>query len=742
MFAFDNALFHFKLLDFLHDRPQSDVKVGKDGMAMKSVTLSAGDSSLVLGCELGTRPSILYWGKHLNADDAGLLQSMATRQHAPGSADQEVAASLLNGLGAGGRMAAGFRAHRQGRDWATTFRVTAVEHPSAQQVTIVCEDDRAQIRATHAIALHPDSGVLTFTTAIENLGEAPLSLEHCAAVCLPLDERTTELTGFSGRWAGEFMLEPTGAFTGTYLRENKSGRTGHDSFPGLLAGTAATTEHVGACFGFHLGWSGNHQIRVDRLNDGRAFVQMAESFLPGEVCLAPGEVYRTPALFAAHCGSGYGALSRKFHRHLTDVVMDGRIKVKPRPVHYNTWEAVYFDHDQKRLFALAEKAADVGVERFILDDGWFGGRRDDRTGLGDWWPSDDVYPDGLAPLIKHVTGLGMEFGLWFEPEMVNPDSDLYRQHPDWVLGIDGIDPVPFRGQLPLDLTRADVSDYLFERLDGLLSKYDIAYVKWDMNRDIQHPGSAGRPVQSAQTHALYTLIDRLRAAHPTVEIESCASGGGRADYGILQRTDRIWTSDSNDALDRQRIQRGASHFFPLQVMGAHVGPAKCHITGRRLSMALRVATALFGHMGLELNLLEEEGRNLDVLKAGIALHKRHRDLLHTGDLVRLDTPDHVNAVGVVAADQSEALISWCNLKGHDATLPGRLFVPGLDETRHYRTRIVWPDPVRSVSSPSALEALALGDDGTVLPGELLAQAGLQVPLLHPETCLIYHFEAI
>eukprot|EP00903_Cladosiphon_okamuranus_P002613 g2611.t1 len=338
--------------------------------------------------------------------------------------------------------------------------------------------------------------------------------------------------------------------------------------------------------------------------------------------------------------------------------MDGRIDRKKRPIHYNTWEAVYFDHDHETLFNLANKAAEVGAERFILDDGWFGSRRNDKAGLGDWWPSKDVYPDGLGPLIKHVTDLGMEFGLWFEPEMVNPDSELYREHPDWILHAEGVEQVPFRSQFVLDLTRPEVSDYLFDHMHKLLSEHEISYVKWDMNRDVHHPGSRGRPAIHQQTRALYALIERLREAHPDLEIESCSSGGARADYGILRRTDRIWTSDSNDALDRQRIQRGASHFFPLEIMGAHVGPETCHITGRRLSMEMRVATALFGHMGMELNLLEEAPANLEVLKAGLALHKQHRDLIHSGDFHRLDTPDHVNAIGVVAKDRSEALFSW------------------------------------------------------------------------------------
>lgn len=706
------------------------------------VTLTADDTSLVLRCAVGERPGILYWGPSLDASDPDLIQRMTTRQHAPGSADKEVASSLLDATGTGMSGPPGFSAHRDGTAWASDFRIKAVHRLEPHLIEIVCEDENTELRVTHHIGIDPLSSVMTFETQIDNLGDRNLSIDWCTPASLPLDPRATRLFGFTGRWSGEFQLEEVPPFHGSYVRENKSGRTSHDSFPGLVAGTPETHEQGGSCFAFHLGWSGNSRARVDRLSDGRAFVQKGEYFFPGELRLAPGETYQTPRLYAGFSSRGYSALSRKFHRHLKHSVMEDRIQRKPRPIHYNTWEAVYFDHDADKLFRLAEKAAEIGAERFILDDGWFGSRRNDKAGLGDWWPSEDVYPDGLGPLIHYVTSLGMEFGLWFEPEMVNPDSELFRKHPDWVLHAEGVSQVPFRSQYVLDLTRTEVSDYLFDHLHKLLSDHDISYIKWDMNRDIHHPGSRSRPAASQQTRSVYALIDRLRAARPDLEIESCSSGGGRADYGILSRTDRIWTSDSNDALDRQIIQRGASHFFPLEIMGAHVGPETCHITGRRLSMNLRVATALFGHMGMELNLLQESEDSLSILKAGIALHKQHRDLIHAGDFHRLDTPAHVNAVGVVAPDQTEALFSWCNLTGHRETLPGRFHVPGLDPATSYRTRIVWPSGVRSISRPSVLEALDLANEGTILPGEALAHVGLQVPLLHPETCLIYHFEAI
>ena len=702
------------------------------------ITLSSDNTTLIIACEVGQRPHIVYWGEALQEVHGGVVAELGTRQHAPGSAAEEVPFSLLNEIGSGVLGPPGFAAHRGGIDWASVFATTHAEQTSDNGAQIICEDENTGIKVAHMISLSTDTDVLTIETEITNTGASPLCIDWCAAAVLPVDQRMQRILGFTGRWAGEFRIEDVPIFTGSYVRENKSGRTSHDCFPGLIVASPTTSEQHGACYGFHFGWSGNARLRIDRLSDGRTFFQAGENFFPGELMLQSGETYRTPPLYAAYSDVGLSALSQKFQEHVRRHILDGRAARKPRPIHYNTWEAVYFDHDTDKLKALADAAAEVGAERFILDDGWFGARRDDAAGLGDWHVSADVYPDGLMPLIEHVTALGMEFGLWFEPEMVNPNSDLYRQHPDWVLQVDGVPQIASRNQYVLDLTRPDVFEYLFAKMSAILSTHAIAYIKWDMNRDVHHPGREGRPVVSAQTRAVYDLIDRIRLAFPDLEIESCSSGGARADYGVLKRADRIWTSDSNDALDRQIIQRGASHFFPFEVTGAHVGPANCHITGRKLSMDLRVATAFFGHMGMELNLLEEDPADLTILKVGLALHKQHRALLHSGDFYRLETPAYANAIGVVSKDKTEALYSLCNLTGHGETLPGRLFFAGLDPAKSYRLKIIWPNPPRSVSQPSVLQALDLGGDGTVLSGDVLMKAGIQLPLMYPATCILYY----
>lgn len=662
-------------------------------------------------------PSVAHWGA-----DPGPLDTLPTlveRPRAPGTLDVDVRITLVPGAD-GFPGPAGLRCHRAtgpvvfapgDSSWsgnATGFRFEAVD--DANGVTI-----SGTIRVDDVIAID---------LSVTNTGDRPLFVDHLAPT-LPLPDHADEVVRFTGQWCGEFQLLRLAWPHGIHVMETSRGRTSHDSVPVAFVGPAGFGEHHGEVRGVHLAWSGSHTTRIERLPDGRRLVQTGALVEPGEVVLAPGERFDAPTLLAV-AGTGLTACSQRFHRHIRAGQPD-----RPRPVLLNTWEAVYFDHDLGRLQALADRAAAVGVERFVLDDGWFGGRRDDTAGLGDWFVSPDAHPHGLGPLIDHVTGLGMEFGIWVEPEMVNPDSDLYRAHPDWVLG----DPaLTGRNQLVLDLTIDGCWRYLYDALDALLRDHDIAFVKWDMNRDVVAPRKHG------QTLALYRLLDALLRAHPGVEIESCASGGGRADAGILQRTHRIWTSDCNDPLERQRIQRGFSHFLPPGVMGAHIGPPRAHTTGRTHRLAFRAATALFGHLGIEWNLLEASERDLEKLTAWIALHKELRPLLHGGDVVRLDPPDDATvAHGVVAPDGSSALFSVAQMDTARAPGPPRLQLRGLDPERaHDVSRVVMPgDPLGL-----AMEQPRWVADGARATGRALGTVGLQLPRLLPESALLIRLDAV
>ena len=710
---------------------------------MDHVRFDAADATLIFACAKGAPVSILYWGGALHADtDCAELEGLFARQGMHGVADVSLPLSLAMEPGLGHPMFQGFAAHRAGKDWGSRFEVGKVELREGG-AKIICRDESTRLGLEYEIDFDARTGVLRIRSTLTNYGATPLDVNDMMTACLTVPDGMTDIIGFTGRWTQEFTQERVARNAATYLRENRSGRTSHFSYPAILLAATDTNESTGDVYGFHLAFSGNHRVRVDSLTDGRVLVSLGALLLPGEVRLAPGETYASPEIVAAYSGQGLSKLSRKFHDHVRTKLLSPEMRAKPRPVHYNTWEAVYFDHDVEKLKELATRAAEIGVERFVLDDGWFGGRRHDRAGLGDWTVSRDVYPDGLGPLVDHVTGLGMEFGLWFEPEMVNPDSDLYRAHPDWVLGLEGVEQIPFRSQLALDISRPEVADYLFHAIDAILRDYDISYIKWDMNRDLSHPGdSSGVPRAFAQVGALYALLDRVRHAHPYVEIESCSSGGARADMGVLAHSDRVWTSDSNDALDRQVIQRGASFFLPLEVLGCHVGPAKCHVTGRRLSMEMRAATALMGHMGLELNLLTERTADLDVLKNAIDLHKKHRALLHNGDVFRLDSAPQLIASGVIARDKSEAIYSVAYVASDAKVLPGRFQFTGLDPQRSYRLQLIWPSDWQAIKGPSAIETLDLNGEGAIFSGAALVHGGLQLPHAFPETCLLFYVAAV
>lgn len=690
--------------------------------------LDAAGTTLMLDLR-GGEASILYVGAALSGSTTPeSVAASLVRTIPPNAPSVEPHITLTPLMAAGYVGAPGLAGHRDGQCFAPLPRLVDVAVDGAA-VTLRSLDEVNAIELVHTLMLDEETGVLRSATQLINHHPVVYTLDHLAAPVLPLPVWASDHIGFSGRWAGEFLTDRAPIRTGTIARENRRGRTSHDCFPGAMLASHDASERMGEVMACHLAWSGNHAHRIEKLADGRGAVQFGELLLPGEVRLAQGESYTTPTLIVAVDDRGFNAMSRRLHQFVTRQIVDKSVTTRLRPVHYNSWEAIYFNHEPAVLADLADRAAALGVERFVLDDGWFGARRSDRAGLGDWTVSDGVYPDGLTPLIDKVRALGMAFGLWVEPEMVNPDSDLFRAHPDWVLSLPGVPQLPARNQYVLDLSIPAVSDYLFTQIDALLRDHAISYLKWDMNRDINHPGNGeGRASAHAQVEALYTLIDRVRAAYPDVEIESCASGGGRADYAILQRTQRIWTSDSNDAIDRLRIQRGASYFFPCALLGTHVGPRDCHITGRRLSMAMRAGVAIFGHMGLEMDLRELSDAEASELAAAIALHKRHRALIHGGDRVRIDTSPERDAFGIVAADRREALFSYALLEGHPATLPGRLRFDGLDPAARYRMTQLWP-----IAAPAEACAVA---------GDALMQVGIELPLRWPQSIIIWHLLAI
>ena len=655
--------------------------------------------------------------------------------------DIDVPFTLCPEEGVGNFSTPGIEGHRNGKDWSPVF-VTQKVTKKKNDITIISEDNIAQLRLTSKLILD-ETGVLQCQNSLTNLGDEPYQVNRLS-VTLPIPERALELMAFSGRWIKEFFPHRTKIQHCGYLQENRRGRTSHEYFPGMVVGTEGFKEQTGEVWGVHLGWSGNHRFQVAVKSNGKRFIQAEALYLAGEVSLAKGETLSTPWLYATYSDEGLNKMSQNFHQFLRKNIIHFASD-KPRPVHLNTWEGIFFDHNPDYIMKMATKAAQMGVERFIIDDGWFGKRDDDYQALGDWYLDKRKYPNGLEPVIEHVKKQGMEFGIWVEPEMISKNSDLYRAHPDWLLELPGYNQPEGRHQYLLDLQNPAVFDYLLERLTWLLSSYDIDYIKWDMNREIVQAGHDGQPAVVGQTNAVYRLMDMLQQKYPNVEIESCSSGGGRIDFEVLKRTQRFWASDSNDALDRQIIQRGMSYFFPPEVMGAHIGGKTCHTTYRELDMNLRGLTALFGHMGVELDPVKESTEEQKGFTHYIRLHKQLRSLLHSGNSVRLDVDDSaaMQSYGVVSQDKKEAVFVIAQLALPTYALSGNLRLTGLLADNEYSIEILdLPHHIDPQVNGHAMKSFPKWmTTDTTLSGDWLMNIGLPLPVLDPATAMLIKITA-
>ena len=705
------------------------------------VHLRASGTSVLLDARGPGQPVLVHWGADLGERSDPDLAVLAAGLVPPvpnNNLDDVHPRGIFPESASGYRGRPGVSGFRESGNAAPRLALHEVqlEEGSVSAATFLLADESAGLSVLSRWQLDA-GGLLLVSAELTNTGASPYRLDSVALV-LPVPPAAQELMDFTGRWCRERAPQRRAFQHGVWSRENRRGRTGADSVHQVLAGSPGFANRHGEVWSIHLGWSGNQVSWAESHPDGTRVIGAGELLAPGEVDLAPGEVYRTPVLYAAHSTTGLDGIAERFHRHLRS---RPEHPSSARPAVLNTWEAVYFDHDLGRLTRLADQAAAIGIERFVLDDGWFGSRRNDESGLGDWDVSADVWPDGLGPLVSHVTGLGMQFGLWFEPEMINPDSELFRAHPDWVLGPTDHLPPPSRHQQVLDVANPDARRYLFGKIDGLVKQYGIAFLKWDHNRDLVEPVHAGRPGVHAQTLAVYRLIDELKAANPGLEIESCSSGGARVDLGILARTDRVWASDCNDALERQHIQRWTALLLPPELIGAHVGPPTAHTTGRTHPLAFRAATALFGHFGVEWDISAATEQDRVGLGEVIALYRRLRPMLHTGTVVNTDHPDaSATFSGIVAADRSAALFSYAQLSTGMFEAPVPVRFAGLDPALRYSVTVL--EPGGRARRTGSRDPVWMADGSITLPGIVLQTVGLALPVLQPEQALLLEVVAV
>ena len=733
-----------------------DVHTDSGDADMRVVHLRRGGTSVVLRLDPQVLPCVLHWGPDLGdlaPDDLDGLLLAARLPVSDSAMYRQETVSILPQHSSGWLGRPGLLGNRDGAAWSVAFdEVTHRVDEAGVDTWLEGPDDGVRLVSVgidHACGLEVTtelrllaSGLVALRATVTNRGTDRYEVNHLEPA-LPVPDEAQELLDMTGRHAHERVPQRRPFDVGQWMREAWGGRPGHDSATVLCAGTPGFGFRRGTVWGVHLGWSGNQVLSAERHTAGWRLLRGGERLLPTEGAVDPGESYTSPWLYGSW-GRGLDDFSARFHEYL---------RARPqhpssaRPVVLNTWEAVYFDHDLPKLLELAETAARLGVERFVLDDGWFRARRDDTAGLGDWHVDEDVWPHGLAPLVDRVRALGMEFGLWVEPEMVNLDSDLARAHPDWVLQTEHGPGLPSRNQHVLDLGHPEAYAYVVDLISALVKQYGIAYLKWDHNRPLVDAGQGltGRPGVRAQTAATYRMMAELKQRHSGLEIESCCGGGGRLDLGIMEYADRVWVSDCIDAHERHRLVRWTGLTLPPEVMGTHVGSVRDHTTGRRLSLDFRAGSAIFGHFGVEWDLTSADPDEVGQLRTWIERYKHERSLLHTGTVVNadLDIPG-LELTGVVARDRGAALYRLSALEHLLVSPPGRVPLPGLDPDQVYLVTATAAPNIRvpGVAAGSEMLQVPWAREGLRMTGRVLEQVGVQAPPLPVDELVLIRAEAV
>lgn len=557
--------------------------------------------------------------------------------------------------------------------------------------------------------------VFTRAVRIENLGERRVTIRRAMSMQVDYATSHMDMIHFHGRHMMERQLERQPLHHGVQSVESKRGMSSHQHNPFVILCKKKTTEKHGACYGYALAYSGNYrcEIELDQMEQTR--VVMGIHPYNFSFHLDKGDAFETPEVIMAYSGEGLGRLSRIFHDAYRSNLIRSKYVTMPRPILVNNWEATYFAFDEEKLFNIAKEAKEIGLDMFVMDDGWFGKRDTDYSGLGDWFVNENKIKGGLPNLVKRIKSLGLKFGIWIEPEMVSEDSDLYREHPDWVLRIPQRNVVRGRHQLNLDVTRKEVREHVMHQIFAVLDSCDIDYVKWDMNRSVGNVYSAALPAerQGEVYHryvlGVYEMMEQLITRYPNLLLENCCGGGGRFDAGMLYYSPQIWCSDNSDAIDRLKIQYGTSFGYPVSTMGAHVSVCPNHQTGRTTPFATRAIVAGAGTFGYELDITQMTDEEKSLAKKQIAEYKKIEHLVQTGDYYRLSDPhknyDHV-LWQFVSKDRKETVVSGVQLRNEANPHIHLVYLEGLEPTAHYEDE----------------------NSGRVYTGAALMKAGVPLPV--------------
>lgn len=584
----------------------------------------------------------------------------------------------------------------------------------AQTLEIDLEDPATKVKVTLLYGVFPDLDVITRSAVIRNTGQGKIYLEKAQAACLDFVSGDFDLISFYGRHAMERNMQRTAVAHGAQVLTSRRGTSSHQYNPMIILAQKETTEDAGSCYSMSFVYSGGFKAEVekDQYNQTRAVMGLSDEQF--SYPLESGEIFYVPETILSYSNQGLSLLSQNLHKCIRTHVCRGKYKDAVRPVLLNSWEASYFDFDGKSIYELAKQAADIGVEMLVLDDGWFGKRDDDNSGLGDWQVNQKKMGEPLGSLVEKINALGLKFGIWFEPEAINEDSDLYRAHPDWALTIPGRDPVRGRNQLVLDFSRPEVVDHIFGQVCEILDQGNIEYVKWDMNRSLCDCFSRNTTEQGRVMYdyvlGLYDFLERLVQRYPDLLIEGCSGGGGRFDAGMLYYTPQIWCSDNSDARDRVDIQYGTSFGYPVSAVGSHVSAVPNHQNGRMTPIETRAITAMAGTFGYELDPKKLSEQEKEEVRQQIQDYKKYAQLIQNGLYYRLTNPfeQQVGAWEFVSEDKEEVLVNAVMLEVHGNMTVNFIRLKGLEENCMYREE----------KSGKLYPSIALMETGIPLPVEM------------------------
>lgn len=630
-----------------------------------------------------------------NRDRGSFLDCFAMEYPANGLGDYRESCIAIETEGGNMGLSMNYVSHKiyAGKPKLEALPATFGTEDECTTLELSCKDSHTGLEAVLTYTVFEDVDVITRSVRVINGGNRPLHLTKVFSACLDMDNKDFEAISLHGSWARERHIRVTPVGHGKFSVESARGKSSHQDHPFMAIKTKGTDQDHGEVYAMHFVYSGNFKAMVQ--NDQFDQIRMVMGIHPDgfKWKLEPGAAFQAPEVVMVYSDEGLGKMTRTFHDLYRNHLIRGQYKDKKRPILINNWEATYFEFNTEKLIAIAKQASELGIEMLVMDDGWFGNRCDDNRALGDWIVNEEKLPGGLKYLVDEVNKLGMKFGIWFEPEMISPDSDLYRAHPDWAIAIPGRVGTLSRNQYVLDLSRREVIDYVYESFAKILRSANIEYVKWDMNRELTDIGSAVLPAdQMGELYhryvlAVYELQDRMMKEFPYLLIENCSGGGARFDPAMLYYSPQIWTSDDTDAIERLKIQEGTALIYPLSAMGAHVSDCPNHTVGRVTPFETRGHVALAGTFGYELDVTRIPEEDRAMIPEQVAMYHKYNDLVREGDYYRIASYSenhYFDCYGVVKKDKTEALYTFVQVLSRPNYHSRRIFFKGLDPEKNYR----------------------------------------------------------